>query len=215
MKYIPFLLLLIGCADHDTFFALPNHRYKGTVYLHVIEKGAHKSNERTPSLVAGDGVRFNFNFQEVCAPKDSAIQKLYGLSDSFSSHLKWSPRVSFRTRQDSTSDIFAFAHMDVDTVEISVNNGVKFKKATKNGFVDVWMGNVPLNEKIGDDFVFRYGACEIERDFYEFRFDDKVVRIYGRTKKWLWGLKYRLFPNYDDGEGGGAPGRVSIAIEEL
>ena len=207
-KYIPFLFLLIGCADHDTFFAVPHHRYKSVVTLHVIEKGAHKSNERSPSLIAGDGVRFNFNFQEVCAPKDSAIQKLYGLSDSFSNHLKWSPRIGFRTRQDSTSDVFAFAHMDVDTVEISVNNGVRFKKATKNGFVDVWMGNVHLND-------FRYGAVEIERDFYEFRFDDKVVRIYGRTKSWLRGLKYRLFPYYDDGEGGGAPARSAIAIEEL
>lgn len=189
MKYISFLFLLIGCADHDTFFAVPQHRYKGVVTLHVIEKGAHKSNERSPSLVAGDGVRFNFNFQEVCAPKDSAIQKLYGLSDSFSNHTNYSPRLGWRVRKDSTIDIFAFWHLD-------------------GKFAQKWIGNVSR-------YDWHYGAVEIERKFYEFRLDEKVIRIYGRDKDWLKGLKYRLFPYYDDGEGGGAPGRVAIAIEEL
>jgi hypothetical protein len=70
------------------------------------------------------------------------------------------------------------------------------------------MGNVSR-------YDWHYGAVEIERKFYEFRLDEKVIRIYGRDKDWLKGLKYRLFPYYDDGEGGGAPARSAIAIEEL
>lgn len=181
------LIALLGC-DQLEKFALPDHAYKNTVVLHTIEKGAHKSNNRGPSPVNGDGVKFNFNFQEVAIPKDSAIQKLYGLSDSFSHHLKYSPRIGFRVRQDSTIDIFAFWHMD-------------------GKFSQQYLGTVNL-------YDWHYAAVEIERDFYEFRFNEKVFRVYGRTKDWLWGFKYRLFPNYDDGEGNGAPGRTAIAIEE-
>lgn len=176
--------ILSGCEN----FALPDHRYKGTVILHTIEKGDHKSNNNGPSLVNGDGVKFNFNFQEGCAPKDSAIQKLYGLSDAFKHHLKYSARFGFRVRQDSTIDIFAFIHSEGD-------------------FTQHYLATVALHE-------WNYAAIEIEKDFYEFRLNEKIVRM-PREKNLRWGLKYRLFPFYDDGEGQGAPGRVSVAIEEI
>lgn len=182
------LIALLGC-DQLEKFAIPDHAFKNTVVLHVIEKGAHKSNSRGPSPVKGDGVRFNFNFQEVCQPKDSAIQKLYGLSDAFSHHMQFSPRIGFRVKQDSTIDIFAFWHFD-------------------GKFAQQWLGTV-------NRYEWNYAAVEIEKDFYEFRLNEKVLRVNGRTKDWLWGFKYRLFPYYDDGEGQGATGRVAIAIEEL
>jgi len=182
-----FVTILTCCGDESPL-AFSGKRYKGTAVLHVIEKGAHKSNERGPSLVAGDGVRFNFNFQEVPLPIDSATQKMYGLSDSWSHHLRYSARFSFRVRNDSTVDLFAYLRIDGDIVEH-------------------WLGNVSLNE-------WHYGAVEIEKDFYEYRLDEKVFR-FDRPNKSRLGPKYRNFTWYEDGKGGGAPGRVAIMIEEV
>ncbi len=184
MRYIILLLLLSACDR----IALPDHRYKGTAVLHVIEKGAHESNERSYSPVSGGGVKFNFNFQEAPLPLDSALQKIYGLSDSWSNHLKYSARLAFRVRKDSTVDIFAYWHMNSDIEQ-------------------QWLGNINLYE-------WHYGAVEIERDIYEFRLDEKVFRI-KRDNKSVWGAKYRLFPYYEDAEGKGAPERTAITIEEI
>ncbi len=189
MKQLTYLLLLAltGCNFVDRI-ALPDHRYKGTAVLHVIEKGAKHSNERSPSPVNGDGVKFNFNFQEVATQNDSSIHKIYGLSDAWSQHHKYSARMGFRVRQDSTIDVFAYFYND-------------------GHFGYKWMGNVSRYE-------WHPGGVEIEKDFYEFRLDEKVLRV-PRSKHMLWGIKYRLFPFYEDNENKGAPGRIAVMIEEI
>ncbi len=180
------LLLLVGCSE-DFPFALPGKHYKGTAILHTIHTGAHKSDQRVPTLVSGDGVKFNFNFQEVCKPVDSAIQKLYGLSDGLN-HMKNSARFGFVVKQDSSIDIFPFWHSD-------------------GNFHQQWMGTVHLYE-------WHYATVEIEKEFYEFQLDDKVIR-FPRLRNHMGPFDYRLFPFYDDGNGHGAPGPVRIMIEEL
>ncbi len=219
MRYLLIILILSGCEFMHENFSIPDPRYRGTVILHTIHKGEKKSDQRSPRPVYGQGVKFNFNFQQVCVPTDSSVQKLYGVSDAWSNHLEYSPRLGFRIRQDSSIDIFAFWHLDdKDFVEISVDDGPRFNR--KNNRTDegnsLWLGNIPLQEQ--DVFgkpLFQYGAVEIERHFYEFRLGNKVVRVYGRTKQWLWGPKYGLFPWWEDENGMGATGDVRIAIEQL
>lgn len=178
--YYIIIFALLGCA-------FPDNPHK-SVNLFQIRKGNNECDQRKFDPILNDRrLTFNFNFQEISLPIDSALQKLYGLSDGFSNHLKQSARLAFRVRLDSTIDIFAYWHID-------------------GNFKSHWLSNIKKYEWVN-------ASISIHSDCYSFRLND-VFYIVNSRHRFNWGIKYRLFPYYEDGDGKGSTGRIIILIEE-
>ncbi len=182
-KYL--LLLVLMACDSLPF----NHPTIGTYNGYVIERGDNHSSGRNPGVVLGDKLKFEFRIlgNAIHVPGDSAIQKLYGMSDYGSSHINNSLRIGWRMRQDSSVDVFAYWHVD-----------------GKFGYKYIGRTEVETPE-----------LCELEirEDWYIFRFHDIPYRC-RRGKNLEMGPKYRLFPYFEDGNGHGAPHRMTFYIYE-
>ncbi len=185
MKSLLAILVLACACDH-----LPiDHPFKGTYNGYVIEKGDNHCGNL--SLVPIDSYELKFNARFIGnvlhTPKDSAIHKLYGMSDYGSFHLNNSLRIGWRMRQDSTIDIFAYWWADGDL-------GTQ------------WMGNT----KVETEDLYE---LKIHKNEYVFMFNGKTFTA-PRAKTWQVGPRYRLFPYIEDGQGHGAPHEMTFYIYE-
>ena len=166
-----------------------DHPFKGTFNGYVIKRGHNHSNNLTFVPVDSYELKFKVRFlgDVLHTPKDSAIHKVYGMSDYGSVHSNNSLRIGWRMRQDSTIDIFAYWYMDG-------------KLGTK------WIGGTTVEKE-------DVAELKITNDYYVFKFNDKTFSV-KRTKNWQVGPRYRLFPYYEDGKGNGTPHEMTFYILE-
>lgn len=181
-KILILTILLLGCED------IFDNPYVGREITYHIPKNENKSLERGINVKVGRTTKFRFRFRNIVIPKDSAIHKLYGFSDSFSPHLENSVREGWRFRADSTIDIFAYSRID----------GHTYKK---------FLGNILPN-------VWYEAEVNIRKWGYNYKLSDIWYTRADRTDRWLLGFRYRLFPYYEDEFGNGAPTPVKIDIYE-
>ena len=183
-RHLFLLLFIFGCDS------LPiDHPFKGTFNGYVINKGDNNCDNLSLIPYDGNSLKFRFRFlgDVLHTPKDSAIQKLYGMSDYGSFHHNNSVRIGWRMRQEGTIDIFAYYYVD-----------------GKMGYT--FLGNVELETEFDVEL-------KIHDDEYIFIFREKLIKV-KRSKSLKIGPRYRLFPYYEDGKGRGAPREMTFYIYE-
>ena len=188
MKKIIFLsLILSACQYLEHPF---DHPIKETYNGYTIKKGKNHSSYRQVWPFKGHGMKFDFRFlgSVIHTPKDSSVHKLYGFSDN-THHSKNSIRLGWRMRQDSTIDLCTYIRIDGDLQP------------------QRWIANINVEEE-------HTAQLRITDNSYIVIVDEKRVEIPGRTKKWLWGFKYRLYPYFEDGQGNGTPHDMTFYIYE-
>lgn len=206
MKVILFVLftfILFGC---DTQFAIPDKRFKaGNATQYTIFQGENYSNNRGPNIHNGRTLIFDVMFETniIYTPKDSAYHKVYGLSDNFAHHLDNSARLAFKVYNPIDSLIYLYAYWYFD--------GILCAKIVNGKLVK----GQPILISVVKPSEYNRIKIKIERDRYMFWVNDELKHIAeGRTKKGLWGIHYRNFFYFEDGEKEGAPHRMDLFIDE-